>query len=81
MIIAIGGPAAVKAATGTTGNAVGNYVNASATVGYAEAVSVAPTSGFYTVLGLARSAWTGATACAANRDACEGSILVNVAPR
>jgi hypothetical protein len=81
-IIVTSGPAAVKSITGT--NIVGDYLFGSATAGYASTVATKPTDGtgtIYNVLGVARTAWSGATACAVNADACAGSILTTAAAR
>ena len=81
-IIATSGPAAVKAITGA--NTVNAYIFTSATAGYAGTVTTKPTEGtatIYNILGNARTAWTGATACAANNDACAGSILTYIDKR
>jgi hypothetical protein len=78
VIVAISGPAAVKAITGT--DVIGDYLQSTGTAGYANTVA-APTSAFYSVLGVARTAWTGAAACAASKDACAGSILTTIKPR
>jgi hypothetical protein len=77
-IIATNGPGAVKAVSGT--NAVNNFVYTSATRMYA--TTSATTSALqYGTLGMARNVWAGATACSANADACQGSIVLNIAPR
>lgn len=82
VILATGGPASVKAITGT--NAVNAYIFGSGTAGYASTVATKPaeaTSTIYNLLGNARTPWTGATACAINTDACAGSIFTDIDKR
>jgi hypothetical protein len=78
-IIAINGPAAVKAITGT--NVVNAYVVGTATAGFANTsathTATSTSLGFF-VLGNARTVWSGATACTINADSCAGSILVSI---
>lgn len=81
-IMATGGPAAVKAITGT--NAVNAYIFGSGTFGRARTVATKPaetTATIYNVLGNARTAWTGASACANNTDSCQGSIMTEIDKR
>jgi hypothetical protein len=80
--MATGGPAAVKAITGT--DTVNSYIFTSATAGYALTANAKPAEGtgtIYNVLGNARTAWTGATACAANADNCAGSVVTLIDKR
>ncbi len=77
-IMAVGGPVAVKAITGT--NAVNDLIIGSATAGYATTAATKTaeaTTTVFNVIGLTLNAWTGATACTANADACAGSLLFN----
>ncbi len=77
-IMAVGGPVAVKAITGT--NAVNDLIIGSATAGYATTAATKTaeaTTTVFNVIGLTLNAWTGATACSANADACAGSLLFN----
>jgi len=81
-IIATGGPAAVKAVTGT--NVVSANIFTSTTAGYASTVATKPaesTSTIYNLLGNARTAWSGASACTNNSDTCAGSILTYIDKR
>jgi hypothetical protein len=81
-IIAVAGPAAVKSITG--GNTIGNYIFASTTAGYGTTAASKPTEGvgtIYNLIGAARTTWSGATACAANSDACAGSVLTSIDKR
>ena len=81
-IMAVGGPVAVKAITGT--NVVGAYIFGSATAGFATTVATKPaeaTNTIYNLIGNARTAWTGAAACAVNNDSCAGSILTYIDKR
>ncbi len=79
-IIATGGPASVKSITGT--NAISAYVETSGTIGYANTVAtLAAATTPYNILGNARTAWTGATACTANADTCAGSIVTDIDKR
>ena len=71
-IVAVSGPVAVKAISGT--NTVSQYLVTSTTAGYGT-TAAATSATAYVNLGVAKTAWTGATACAANKDACEGSII------
>jgi hypothetical protein len=78
VVIAIGGPAWVKAIT-ETGNLVGNTLQATGTIGYAGSFSGPVATNVYSVLGLARTAWT--SACAISSLGCNSAVLTNVAPR
>ena len=82
-IIAVNGPASVKAITGTS-NAVGSYILGSATAGYAAGNTLHPTdttATTYYMLGIFRTPWTGGNACAINSDACAGSVLTSIDKR
>jgi hypothetical protein len=81
-IIATSGPTAVKAITGT--NLVNAYIFGTATAGYASTVATKPaetTATIYNLIGSARTAWSGATACTINNDTCAGSILTLIDKR
>jgi hypothetical protein len=81
-ILATSGPASVKAITGT--NTVNEYIATSGTAGYAITVVQKPGEGvgtIYNILGTTRTAWTGATACAVNSNACAGSVLTYIDKR
>lgn len=81
-ILATGGPVAVKAITGA--NTVNSYLFASATAGYAYTAANKPAEGtgtIYNLIGNARTAWSGATACTANADTCAGSIVTDIDKR
>lgn len=80
--IATSGPAAIKAITGT--NVVNAYIFTSATAGYATTVATKPaeaTTTIYNLIGNARTAWSGASACTINSDTCAGSILTYIDKR
>jgi hypothetical protein len=80
--LATSGPVAVKAVTGT--NVVSAYIFTSTTAGYATTAATKPTEGtstIYNLLGNARTAWTGANACSANKDTCQGSIITYIDKR
>lgn len=79
-IIAVSGPAWVKSIT-ETGNAIGDTIQTTATANYAGNFSGPTTTNVFSVLGLSETAWTGATACAANSNACAGSVLTFITQR
>jgi len=77
-VMATGGPAAVK----STAGALNSYIFASTTAGYATPNTVKPTEGtgtIYNVLGNVRTAWS--NVCAANSDACAGSVMTDIDKR
>lgn len=79
-VIATGGPAAVKAVSGS--NTVSTYIETGGTLGYATTVAtLAVATTPYNILGNARTAWSGATACTANADTCAGSIMTDIDKR
>jgi hypothetical protein len=80
-IIAINGPAWVKATAGTVGQFI---FTGATTAGYAVTVATKPaesTSTIYNLLGWSQVTWTGSGTCTANSDVCEGSLFTSLASR
>jgi hypothetical protein len=61
-------------------NAVGDFIQPTATAGYSNTAAFTSVNGYLTI-GTAETAWTGATACSINANACQGSILTFIKPR
>ena len=75
-IISINGPVAVKAITGT--NLVNDFVQGSGTAGYATTATTAVTTNVYSILGQARTPWSGSSACTVSADTCQGSVITTI---
>jgi hypothetical protein len=75
-IISIDGPVAVKAITGN--NLVNDFVQGSATAGYAITNTTANTTNVYGILGQARTPWSGASTCTVSADTCQGSVITTI---
>ena len=71
-ILAISGSVHVKAITGN--NLVNDFVQGSATAGYAITNTTASTTNVYGIMGVARTPLSGGSACSNNLDTCQGSV-------